>query len=202
MTCFVFFLASLFLGFFSRVACLIAGVVILSVRFFTAKGDFFYFFQHHQTTVLGLICIILYFTPSDAYFSIDRRFRKVDLFNYPSAILMFRALVSSIYFYAAIDKISWLGKEHLLALLTQHVWGSLNVPSWAPTMCFVLTLLSILSEFLFSLIAWSPKWSFKALPFVILFHLASWLLLPISSFFFVTVLLWAWLLPPEKLKTF
>lgn len=182
----IFYLTSfsMIIGRSTRLSGIAFGLFILFSRFYLGLHLGIEDFDHHHLTLLGILsCLISIVTDSKNNLNLK----------------VYRALASSIYLYAALDKLGphWLSGIQVQSILIKLYWGSVSIPSWSESFSLIFSRILILVELALTVIVWFPKYAKISLRFALLLHILIYLAVPVASFSVLMIMLWALAYPDD-----
>jgi hypothetical protein len=168
-------------------------------------------FLHHHTQLLTLTCIALAFSPAGRSFSLDRwlalRRARAAGDAPPSERAPLTAqraicvLVSTIYFWGAIDKMRWpfLNGHEMQRLFVWYFTDSIlpTFPGFVALMA-VFSCALVALEIVLAFGLWSRRWQRPVMVAGAIFHVGMFLTLEVGSFGTMMCLLYVLFFPPQK----
>lgn len=200
----------LFIGLWSRTAAAICGLCGGFMIFYLGGYREIALFNYQYTTLLFTAVLLLSLTPCGRSYSVDRllRARACERAGRPPppeegdlwALSVFRILVSSVYFWAAYDK---LAHDHYLSgfafayNLTFAISPSdaLDLPGLA-ALAQVLGIATVTTEAFLAVALWSRRLRGVAFAVGFAFHGAIHALIPMAFFSYLMAALYIVFLPP------
>jgi hypothetical protein len=110
-----------------------------------------------------------------------------------------RALLSSVYLYACIDKLgpASLNGFRLYLNVINFYFGSLAPPEWLQIATMISTWFVVAMEFVLAVAPWVKSLREKIFPFAVLFHLILFYIIQVGPFSAEIILLWILVVFPE-----
>jgi hypothetical protein len=211
LVAFLFFLSTtlMVVGYWSRLATLLAGLSCLYIYYGLGHGDEPGFIHHHTALMTFATCLLA-LTPCGGSLSIDRwlAVRRAARAGQPPppeqgdlwAVKLLCLLVSMVYLGAAISKshVGWLSGDRFEMLATHYYLGSDFADHWLLERGLqLLTIYIVALEWCLTFGLWSRRARPWLIPQGILLHWGLYVLLPVATFSLTMVLLYLAFLSPS-----
>jgi hypothetical protein len=206
-----FYVSSLFLciGFQSRPAAAALGAVLLSFRYYLGFHEGQEPYVHHHVHLLALATCLLALTPCDRSYSLDRwlRLRRGTDLRETGNLLGLRLLVvllSSIYVWGTVSKLTpwFLDGDRMAQIFLSLYWGSDPTPRGFQPLMIAMSWGTLVVEPFLAVALWIPRLRWAAVIVGAIFHLALYVLLPVSTFSLTMIVLYVAAFDPEDVHRF
>lgn len=210
------FVAMMFLGYLSRLACLGTGLSVLTLYIagpLTQTAGW----AHHHVYLLAVACLLLALTDCGRSYSIDRlralnaARRAQPMQEDPpeyGALLGQRLIalqLSAMYFWTAIDKTdrAFLSGERLEQTFVWVYSGRvLEFVLAYPGLIAALSIIVVIVEYGLAVAILVPRWRLWALPLGLALHASFYLMLPVHTYSATAMVLYLALLDPARVHNF
>lgn len=213
---FFVFVAMMFVGYLSRLACFATGMSIMMLYLAGAitpvPG-----WAHHHVYLLAVACLFLALTDCGRSYSIDR-LRAVNAarraqpmrddppeYGFLLGQRLIALQLSALYFWTAIDKTdhAFLSGERLEQTFVWIYSGrALECVLAYPGLIAALSIIVVIVEYLLAVAILVPRWLFWALPLGLALHASFYLMLPVHTYSATAMVLYLALLDPARVHTF
>ena len=213
---FFLFVAMMFVGYLSRLACFATGLSVL-VLYLSGALTQTAGWAHHHVYLLALACLLLAMTDCGRSYSIDRlrainaarraQPMRDDPPEYGSLLgqRLIALQLSAMYFWTAIDKTdrAFLSGERLEQTFTWIYSGrALEFVLAYPGLIAALSVIVVIVEYLLAVAILVPRWRPWALPLGLALHASFYLMLPVHTYSATAMVLYLALLDPARVHIF
>jgi hypothetical protein len=213
---FFLFVAMMFVGYLSRLACFATGLSVL-VLYLSGALTQTAGWAHHHVYLLAVACLLLAMTDCGRSYSIDR-LRAVNAARRAQPIrddppeyglLLGQRLItlqlSAMYFWTAIDKTdrAFLSGERLEQTFVWVYSGrALEFVLAYPGLIAALSIMVVIVEYVLAVAILVPRWRIWALPIGLALHAGFYLMLPVHTYSATAMVLYLALLDPARVHSF
>ncbi|MCC5979615.1 MAG: HTTM domain-containing protein [Salinarimonas sp.] len=213
---FFLFVAMMFIGYLSRLACFGTGVSVL-VLYIAGAVTQTPGWAHHHVYLLAIACILLGLTACGRSYSIDR-LRALNVAQRVPAThegpreygalwgqRLIALQLSAMYFWTAIDKTdrAFLSGERLEQTFVWTYSGrALEFVLAYPGLIAALAIMVVIVEYALAVAILVPRWHIWALPLGLALHAGFYLMLPVHTYSATAMVLYLALLDPARVHNF
>lgn len=213
---FFLFVAMMFVGYLSRLACFGTGLSVLVIYLAGAVTQTAGW-SHHHVYLLAVACLLLGLTACGRSYSIDRlralnaaqqgQPGQMDLPEYGSlwGQRLIALQLSAMYFWTAIDKTdrAFLSGERLEQTFVWTYSGrALEFVLAFPGLIAALAIAVVIVEYVLAVAIQVPRWRIWALPLGLAMHASFYLMLPVHTYSATVMVLYLALLDPARVHRF
>ncbi len=213
---FFLFVAMMFVGYLSRLACFGTGLSVL-VLYLAGAVTQTAGWSHHHVYLLAVACLLLGLTACGRSYSIDRlRALNAAQQGQPGQTeppeygslwgqRLIALQLSAMYFWTAIDKTdrAFLSGERLEQTFVWTYSGrALEFVLAFPGLIAALAIAVVIVEYVLAVAIQVPRWRIWALPLGLALHASFYLMLPVHTYSATAMVLYLALLDPARVHRF